>query len=424
MEDLMNAYVFLLFLGLFCLSICVVQGDQKYDLLVQNGHLIDPKNGLDGKMDVAILDGRIAGVDPNIPRAEAREVVDASGLFVTPGLIDLHVHVFHGTEADSAYCNGFNALPPDGFTFRGGVTTVVDAGGAGWRNFTQFKKQTIDRSETRVLAFLNIVGSGMKGDPFEQDLTDMNAELTAQRIRQFSGVLVGVKVAHYRGGDWAPVDRAVEAGELADVPVMVDFGSHSPPLSLADLLLVHLRPGDILTHAYAHVKGRMPVINAGGEVEEFVLQARKRGLLFDVGHGAGSFLFRVAVPAMQQGFSPDTISTDLHARSMNAGMKDLLNVMSKFLNLGMTLREAVSKTTWEPAGITKREDLGHLSVGAPADVALLRLHTGSYGFLDVRGGRLRGNKKLECELVLREGRVVWDLNGLAGDDWQQLPSDY
>ena len=288
-------------------------------------------------MDVSIVGGKIAAVAAKIDPAPDARVVDAKGLYVVPGLIDIHSHVFYGTEKDSYLSNGDSAVPPDNHSFRNGQTTLVDVGGAGWKNFPQFKEQIIDRARTRVLSFLNIVGSGMKGGPVEQNLADMDARLTAMRIRQHPGVIVGIKVAHYSGPEWDPITRAVAAGTETNVPVMVDFGGHTPPLSLEDLLLKYLRPGDILTHTYAHVRGRIPIVDEGGTVRPFVLEARKRGIIFDAGHGGGSFLYRQAVPATKQGFYPDVISTDLHTGSMNSGMKDILNTMSKFLNLGMPL---------------------------------------------------------------------------------------
>jgi dihydroorotase len=252
----------------------------------------------------------------------------------------------------------------------------------------------------------------------------MDAKLTALRARQFADYVVGIKVAHYQGPEWLPVDRAVEAGKLAGVPVMVDFGGNEPPLPLGELLLEHLRPGDILTHMYAHVRGRMPLVNAQGQLESFAPAARKRGIIFDVGHGGGSFLFRQAVPALKQGFVPDTISTDLHIGSMNAGMKDQLNVMSKLLNLGLSLEDVIAKSTWRPAQVIRREALGHLSPGVAADITVLRLREGQFGFIDTRGARMNGTRKLECELTVRAGRVVWDLNGLAAPDWTSLPPTY
>jgi dihydroorotase len=395
---------------------------QQFDTLIKGGHVIDGKNQINSVMDVAVSDGKIAQVSTSIPATQAKQVIDASGFYVTPGLIDIHAHVFYGTQADSAYSNGFSSVPPDAFSFRSGVTTVVDAGGSGWRNYGTFKEQVIDRSKTRVLALLNIVGSGMLGGPPEQDLGDMSAKLTSMRARQHPQTIVGIKVAHYEGPEWDPVDRAVEAGKMANVPVMVDFGRHTPELSLKELLLTHLRPGDILTHTYAHARGRIPVVDEQGKVQSYVFEARKRGVIFDVGHGGGSFLFRQAVPALKQGFLPDSISTDLHTGSMNAGMKDMLNVMSKFLNLGMTLQDVVLRSTWNPAQEIKRPDLGHLSVGSVADLSVLRVQKGNFGFVDVGGGRLRAAERLECELTLRQGQVVWDLNGISRPPWEQLPS--
>jgi dihydroorotase len=386
---------------------------QPYDLVLRGGRLLDPRNGIDEVMDVAVADGTIAAVAESIDASQARIVVDARGLMVVPGLVDLHAHVFFGTEPNADYSSGYNALPPDGFTFRSCVTTVVDTGGSGWRNFPQFKEQVIDRAETRVLALLNIVGSGMKGGPVEQNLSDMDANLTAMRAAEFPELVVGVKVAHYRGAEWDPVDRAVKAGELAGIPVMVDFGGHDPPLSLEALLLTHLRPGDILTHTYAQVEGRIPIVDEAGTLRPFVRQARERGIVFDVGHGAGSFLFRQARPAMEQGFPPDTISTDLHRASMNAGMKDILNVMSKLLSLGMPLEDAVRAATSSAARAIRRDDIGHLAIGAGADIAVLSVRDGKFGFVDVAGERNEGKRKLDCELTIRAGKVVWDLNGIS-----------
>jgi len=201
----------------------------------------------------------------------------------------------------------------------------------------------------------------------------------------------------------------------------VDFGGVVPELPLKDLLLEHLRPSDILTHTYAQVRGRIPIVDEQGNVRPYVLEARKRGIIFDVGHGGGSFVFRQAVPAIKQGFTPDSISTDLHRGSMNAGMKDMLNVMSKFLNMGMALPDVILRSTWNPAREIKRTELGHLSAGAPADVAVLRLRQGNFGFVDVGGGKMPGTLKLECELTLRDGQAVWDLNGISHREWEKQP---
>lgn len=392
---------------------------QEYDLLIQNGHLIDPKNGIDQVMDIAIKDGKIVEISEEIAGGTSAKVVDAAGLYVTPGIIDIHVHVFWGTMPDAYISNSFTSLPPDGFTFRSGVTTIVDAGSAGWKNFRIFKEQTIDNSKTRVLAFLNIVGSGMKGGAIEQNLADMDPKLTAMVTRKYADHIVGIKLAHYSGPEWEPVIKMVEAGKLANAPAMIDFGGNNPQLSLDRLLNTEMRPGDIFTHCYAHVRGRTAIVDEDGQVRPYVWDAQKRGVIFDVGHGGGSFVFEQAVPAMEQGFMPNSISTDLHTGSMNGGMKDMLNVMSKMLNLGMPLSTVIERSTWEPAKIINHEELGHLSTGACADIALLRLREGEFGFIDTRGFMIEGNKKLECELTIREGEVVWDLNGIAAPKWEK-----
>lgn len=392
---------------------------QDYDMLIQNGHLIDPKNGIDKVMDIAIKDGKIAVVSSNINSKQSKKTIDAKGMIVSPGLIDIHGHHFHGTEPSSYLSNSFTALPPDGFTFESGITTVVDVGGAGWRNFNQLKEQTIKNSKTRVLSFLNIVGHGMKGGAFEQDLSDMDEKLTAIVAQQNKEYVVGIKVAHFSGFDWTPVEKAVAAGSRANIPVMVDFGGSQPELPLNVLLLEKLRPGDIFTHAYAHVNGRTPVINESGKLQSYVLDAQKRGIIFDVGHGGGSFVFEQAIPAIKQGLKPNTISTDLHTGSMNGGMKDILNVMSKLLNMGMTIQELVEATTWEPAQVIKREELGNLSVGAVADITLLKTELGEFGFIDTQNKKMEGTKKIVCEMTIREGNVVYDLNGLASTPWNK-----
>lgn len=392
---------------------------QDYDILIINGHIIDSKNNIDEKMDLAIKDGKIAAVEKKLNNAQAKVVVDAEGLILSPGLIDIHSHNFHGTEPDSYLSNSFTALPPDGFTFESGITTIVDVGGSGWRNFRQFKTQTIDRSKTRVLAFLNIIGSGMKGGVIEQNIEDMNPKLTALMAKQYKEYIVGVKLAHFSGFDWTPTDKVVEAGKLANIPVMIDFGGSQPELPLEKLLLEKLRPGDIYTHTYAHVNGRTPIVDENGKVHPYVFKAQNKGIVFDVGHGGGSFVFEQAVPALKQGFFPNSISTDLHTGSMNGGMKDILNVMSKFINLDMPLSEVIAATTWRPASYIQSPNLGHLSVGSEADITLLQLQKGNFGFIDTKGKKMKGDQKLICEMTIRNGKVVYDLNGLASPDWNE-----
>ncbi len=264
---------------------------------------------------------------------------------------------------------------------------------------------------------LNIVGTGMGGNgTTEQNTKDMDPEATADRVKQYREHIVGIKTAHYRAPNWTAVEQALAAAERAGVPLMVDFGDFTSRRPFEELVTRRLRPGDIYTHTYLPP---VPMLDANGKVRDYLFEARKRGVIFDVGHGGGSFVFRLAVPALQQGFLPDSISTDLHIGSMNAGMKDMLNVMSKFVNMGMTVDQIVAASTWHPARQIKREELGHLSVGAIADVSVLRLETGQFGFIDVAGARLRGNKRFAAELTLKDGRVMWDRNGLSREDWDK-----
>ena len=396
------------------------QGQPRFDLLLKNGHVIDAKNGVDGVMDVAIKDGHIAAVATGLPSSDAIKSIDVKGLYVTPGLIDLHVHVYNGTGERNSYA-GDLSVPPDGFTFRNGVTTVVDAGCSGWRNFEDFKDRIIDRSKTRVLAMLNIVGAGMRGGRYEQNLFDMEGGRTAAMARRFPGVVVGIKTAHFNGPEWTPVEQAVVAGSDAGLPVMVDFGGDRPQRPLYDLLTKKLRPGDIYTHMYSGLRHEQDPVTLGPS--KAMLEGRARGIWFDTGTGGGSFKWSLAVPMVKQGFEPDSISTDLHVDSMNSATKNILNVASKMMAIGLSLQEAVAGMTFHPAREVKQAGLGHLSVGAIADLAVLRLQSGRFGFTDMVNTRIDGARKLVAELTVKDGRIVYDLNGMEALPWDAPQGD-
>jgi dihydroorotase len=404
--------LFLLFIGFLMTGLIKAQ---TYSIVIKGGHVIDPKNNINDVMDIGVKDGRISLIAKNIDAKEAIQVVNAEGLYVAPGLIDIHVHVFYGTNPDQQYMNGPSSVVPDGFTFRVGVTTVVDAGCAGWRTFPAFKRQTIDRSQTRVLAFLNIVGEGMRGNPFEQNLKDMDPQVTAKFAIDNKSEIVGIKLAHFEGPDWTPVDRSVEAGKLANIPVMIDFGGSNPPLSIEELFMQHLRPGDIFTHCFAQLgKSRESIVDPQTSSEKpFVREAVKRGIIFDVGYGGISFAFSQGIPAVKSGLYPQTISTDLHIGSMNGAMKDMLTTMSKFLAMGMDLQSVIKASTWTPAQVIKREELGNLSPGSEADIAILNIRKSKFGLFDYTGYKIEADKKLECEMTIRAGKIVYDLNGIA-----------
>ncbi|HWV28123.1 MAG TPA: amidohydrolase/deacetylase family metallohydrolase [Dyadobacter sp.] len=413
-QPMNNIRLFILML----LLVPVALRAQTYDIIIKGGHVIDPKNGVNAVMDVAIKGDRIGKVAKDIPEAEGKQVIDAAGLYVTPGLIDMHGHVFAGTTPDGDLSNGFSSLPPDGFTFRVGVTTIVDAGGAGAKSFPEFKKNIIDRSQTRVLAFVNISSEGMRGDEYsvyQQDVKFMDPQLVASAAREYKDYIVGVKVAHFHKSDFIAVDRALQAGKLANIPVMVDFGGSKPRLSIEDLFMKRLRPGDIFTHTYGQIlETKESIVDIEtGKLKPFVVEARKRGVIFDVGHGGGSFTYSQALPATRAGFYPETISTDLHTGSMNGAMKDMLNVMSKFMALKMDLVSVIAASTWAPARAIKREELGHISEGANADMVILNLREGRFGFYDVARYKSEGTEKLECELTIKGGKIVYDLNARA-----------
>ena len=396
---------------------------QEIDILLKGGQLIDPKNNIDAKMDVGISNGKISQVAADIPGARAKKVVDVRGMVISPGLIDIHVHVFAGTNKKQQYMDGPNSLPPDGFTFRAGVTTVVDAGSSGWKSFPLFKKNIIDQSKTRVLALLNIVGDGM--GEHQQDRNDMDPKMAATFAKYYKNDIVGFKVAHFGGPQSIPVDSAVAAGNLANMPVMVDWRGLPPENSLEELFMKHLRPGDILTHNFHAGKGagataamyKEAIVDPNGKVRPYVFRAQQRGIVMDVGHGGNGFVFSQAIPALKQGFIPNSISSDLHIGNMNAGMKDMSNIMSKFLNMGISLKDVIKLSTWNPAMYIKRTELGHLSVGSEADIAVFKIRNGDFGFIDSHGFTIRGTQKLETELTLRAGKIEWDLNGIANRGW-------
>ncbi len=393
-------------------------GQTQYDLLLKGGHVIDPKNNLDGVMDVAILDGKVAAVERSIDPAQARKTLDVPGLYVTPGLVDIHVHVFHTTGIKDAWA-GDNSVAPDAFSFRTGVTTMVDAGSSGWRNFETFRHTVIDRAKTRVLAMINIAGLGMMTDIVEQ--SDFDPGEVARLARKHRDVVVGVKSAHYQLPDWASVDRAIEAGRAASIPIMVDFGYFLPERPYWQLVTQRLRPGDISTHCF---RGPVPWVDEKGNLYDYLKKARSRGVRFDVGHGGGSFVLRNAVPATAQGFYPDSISTDLHVGSMNGAMMDMPTTMSKFLAMGMPLKEAILRSTWIPAQMIQRSQLGHLTPGSPADIAVWKLMQGEFGYADAAGGGVHGKQRLWCELTLKDGRISWNWNARGAGDWRTLAPDY
>jgi dihydroorotase len=407
----------------------LAQTPPRYDLLLKGGHVIDPANHIDDVRDIAVFQGKIAAVEKDIPADQAGKVVDVSKLYVTPGLIDIHYHVGHG----GAPLNWFtpearaHALPlgiPADIALQSGVTTIVDAGTAGAETFLQEKEEVIDRAKVRVLAFLNIVGNGMQGG-LEQSLDEMDPKLCAATISRYRDILVGVKTAHYWTNlpwdaehiPWAAVDRAIECATLANVPVMYDFWPR-PERTYEDLLK-KMRPGDIHTHVFAQ---QFPIILADGKINPALAEARARGVIFDVGHGAGSFWFRNAVPAMKQGFIPDSMSTDLHTGDYN--VVSMTIVMSKFLAMGVPLDDIIRRSTVNPAAEIRRPELGTLTVGKDADIAVLELAKGNFSYIDCGVARFDGSAKLTARMTIRAGRILYDPSGLSMVEWEKARPQY
>ncbi|NKB65433.1 MAG: amidohydrolase/deacetylase family metallohydrolase [Candidatus Latescibacteria bacterium] len=374
-----------------------------YDVLLKNGHIIDPQNSLDGIADLAVKNGKIAAVGADLA-GTAERLVDVAGLYITPGLIDIHLHAYGGFDA---------WLHPDAHNLPHGVTTCVDTGGAGYKDMGHFKETIIDKSITRVLAFVNIVGAGMVGPP-EQDTTDMDPVLCAAAVERYAEHVVGVKSAHFGGPGWESTGGAIEAARRAGTIVMVDF-SPKPSRSYEELC-ERYSPGDIHTHCYST---RTPMLDGNDRIFDFVWRARDKGVVFDLGHGNASFRFHIAVPALEQGFPPDTISTDLHGRSRMLPNATMNITMSKMLALGMPLQEVIYRSTQRPAAVIGRPALGHLSVGAEADVAVLAVHQGRFGFVDATRSTLHGRQKIEGRMTLRTGEIVWDQDGLSMPSWEE-----
>jgi dihydroorotase len=397
-----------------------------FDLLLKSGHIIDPANGRDATLDVAVAGGKIAEVAEDIAPERAALVVDAAGLLITPGIIDMHTHVYTFPPVSTSYIEGMNA---DAHLLASGVTTTVDAGTAGWRNFADFKAACIDRAKVRILAYLNIAGDGMVDKASEQKVGDLDPAITAAVADACAYVIVGVKTAHYwtqlpwdeLHPPWASMEAAVQAGEWCGKPVMVDFWPRPPERPYPDLILEKLRPGDIHTHVCAQ---QFPIIDADGRVYDHMWRARERGVIFDLGHGAGSFWFRNAVPAFQQGFYPDSISTDLHMGSINGPVLSMAVTMSKCLSMGMPLAEVIARSTVAPAREIGHPELGTLSVGADADIAVFKHLTGEFGYVDCGRAKMIGHEKLEPVLTVRGGQIVYDPTGLSVPEWEHAPAAY
>lgn len=373
-----------------------------YDLVITGGTVIDPGSGLHDRRDVAIADGRIAAIEPAVATTGALAVVDATGTFVVPGLVDLHVHVYPGV-ADLS-------VEPDPTCLGRGSTTVVDAGSSGANTFPGFRRWVIEPARGRILAYLNISATGQI-DPFLGELHDLrfaDPDRAAAVALANPDVIVGFKVrlSEMLAGPngLAGLDRAIEAGQATGLAVMAHIGGTAFDIEEA---LVRMRPGDIVTHAFT---GWQPgaIVSDAGRLVPGAREARERGVRFDVGHGAGSFTWPVAEAALADGFRPDTISSDLHRFNIASPVHDLATTLSKFLLLGLSIDDVVAMATTAPAtslGAAGRT-LGTLAVGAEADVTVLRLEDGRFTLTDSAGNAREARQRLVPTAVVRAGRAL------------------
>jgi len=402
-----------------------VDDRDRFDLLLRGGHVIDPANEMDSRQDVGIRDGKIALVSEQISESSALHTIDVSGLLIVPGLIDIHIHAYFTRKlVRGSFTSSLNA---DAHFPMSGVTTCVDTGTAGADEMAHFRNTVIDKSTTRILAYVNISKPGM-GEQ-EQDIRNFDVHAAAEAARAHAEVVVGIKTAHYWTSKpfdedhppWESVERAVEAGIECDMPVMVDFWPRPPERSYPDLILEKLRPGDIHTHVYAR---QFPVIDGAGKVESYMFEARDRGIWFDLGHGAGSFWFRNGARAFDDGFRPDSISTDLHMGNIRGPVFSMLDTMSKCLVMGMPLQEVIYRSTVTPAYVMQRKELGTLSVGSEADVAILEHEKGSFSFRDCGYARMDGQERLTCKLTLRKGQIIYDRDAMTVPRWEDSEPEY
>ena len=373
--------------------------DRKYDLLLKGGRVIDPSQSFNAVADVAITGGRIAAIAQTIGSQEATRTVQVAGQVVTPGLVDIHTHGFAGIS--------HWGIDLDPYCIARGVTTAIDAGTSGSDSFEGFRRLVIERSRTRVLAFLNISRVGLIGQPGELVDTRMIDAPSALRVaREHADVIVGIKVRcseNYSGpNDLDAVRASRSVAEQIGKPLMIHVGNpHSPMDQILDLA----RPGDIVTHAFRRAGGG-GVIGPDGRVSEYIRRAAKRGILFDVGHGSGSFSFPATEAALKENFPPTSISSDIHAYSALGPVFDLPTTMTKFLMHGLALEKVIELTTIAPArAIRKSDEMGSLKPGSPADIAVFDLVQGNFPLVDSQGETRKTTQKIVPVLTLRGGRI-------------------
>lgn len=384
-----------------------------YDLLVKGGQVIDPGSGLAGDYDLALLGGRVARVEPDIPAEQAAQVIDARGQLVTPGLIDLHTHIYWGAT--------FWGIEADPVAARTGVTTWLDVGSAGAYSFPGFREFIVKPSRARIFALLNLSSIGLIARTFElANLDYLDLPLAVSIVEENRDLILGIKARidaqTTRGTGLLPLQLARELADTVGLPLMVHIGKGPP---LARDVIPYLRPGDILTHCFTGANAR--IMDDHGHVLPEIRRLHDAGVIFDIGHGTGSFSYDVAEAMLADGLLPDVISSDIHQLAVQGPMFDLPTTLSKFLNLGLSLPQVIERATTRPAAAMRRPELGALKPGSPADLALFRLQEGEYTFYDAQMGRRAGTQRLINTLTLVEGQVLERLPERPLHSWARLP---
>ena len=371
----------------------------KYDTLLKGGTIIEPSGGLNKQADVAIADGRITAISENIDPQKAKQTISVLGKYVVPGLIDIHAHVYVGVTTWG--------VAADPACQRTGVTTIVDAGSSGWATFPGFRDYIVQPNQTRILCYLHISGIGLVYGPVGEmlDLRYADPGKVADTIIKNRDLIVGVKVlqggAQVGDNEVEPLKLAIKAAERADVPIMCHIGAG---VSLPKILKL-MRPKDVITHCFQGIGDS--ILDSKGRVIPDAWAARRDGVIFDVGHGGGSFSYDIAKQAMEQGFISDVISTDLHTGNINGPVYNLPTTLSKFLHLGLSLEEVIEKATSQPAKAIQRDDeIGRLKIGYPADITVLDLLDGEFEFYDTHDKLFVGNQKLEALFTINQQTIT------------------
>jgi dihydroorotase len=384
-----------------------------FDALIVGGEVVDPGAGLQGALDVAIRDGRIAEVAPNLDRSKAKEVIDAAGGIVTPGLVDLHTHVYWGAT--------YWGIEADPVAARTGVTTWLDVGSAGSYSWPAFRRFLIEPSKSRIFALLNASSIGLIAPTWEfSNLDYLDLDLAETIVNANRDLILGIKAridsSTTRGVGIRPLELARELADRVGLPLMTHIGIGPPTLTEVAPLL---RPGDILTHCFTG--NSMKIVDDAGVPDPAIMELHERGLVLDIGHGTGSFSYDSAEAMLAAGVKPDVISSDIHQMAIQGPMFDLPTTLSKFLNLGLTLPEVIERATSRPAAAMRRPDLGTLKPGSVADVAIFTLEEGEYVFRDVRMNPRRGSVRLINTLTMIDGEVLERTPELPLQPWSGIP---